>query len=212
MLDSRKEFHAIFDNEELAIIYLMQMEVVQAQTVHNFCQGTVKQYSKQLRCSSKSCRKRYTFFLSKMKISLNQVLETDYYWPSGIKRGQIETVRGISNVIVTTIAQNLRKLVSNAWDFNNIIPGDDGIIVTIDEAKLSKEKYYRWNTVDGTGILGEGDLVDSNSGVGENTITGTWDSLKYKISKRNRTNFLDEDGNIRGSLLDDLQREFQWRR
>ncbi|KAF0986012.1 hypothetical protein HZS_2974 [Henneguya salminicola] len=104
MLDSRKEFHAIFDNEELAIIYLMQMEVVQAQTVHTFCQGT---------------------------ISLDQVLETDYYWPFGIKRGQIETVLGISNVIVTTIAQNLRKLVSNALDFNNIIPGDDGIILTV---------------------------------------------------------------------------------
>lgn len=55
-------------------------------------------------------------------------------------------------------------------------------------------------------------FVDPISGACTNTIEGTWASLKYKISPRNRTNSLDEEGNIIEHLLDDFLCEFQWRR
>ncbi|KAF0990829.1 hypothetical protein HZS_2199 [Henneguya salminicola] len=38
------------------MIYLMLKEIVTKSRVCNFCQGTVKPYSKKLRCSSKSRR------------------------------------------------------------------------------------------------------------------------------------------------------------
>ncbi|KAF0986481.1 hypothetical protein HZS_3788, partial [Henneguya salminicola] len=129
MLAPRKKFHAIFDNEDLKIIYMVQRKIVTIPTTCTLCQGTVKQYSKQLRCSTKSCRKH--FF-------------TVCYW---VENGQIETVMGISNVAVTSIARNLLKLVSDALDFNDIITCGDGIISEIDEAKFGKVKYYHGHRV-----------------------------------------------------------------
>ncbi|KAF0992785.1 hypothetical protein HZS_5347 [Henneguya salminicola] len=101
----RKEFYAIFHNEKLEIIYLVQKELV--------------------------------------RLPLNEVLESAYYWLRGFKSWQIETIMGISNVTVTSIAQNLSKLVSHTFDFNDIIPGGDGFIVEIDEEKLDRVKYHR---------------------------------------------------------------------
>ncbi|KAF0988378.1 hypothetical protein HZS_2821, partial [Henneguya salminicola] len=122
-----KEFKAIFENEELAIIYLVQNKIVTVPMVYNFCRGTVKQYSKHLKCFTKSCRKRYAFF----------------FWLAGLKNGQIGTIMGISIVTVTYIAQSLRKFVLGALDFNDIIIGGGDIIVEIYNEKLGKFKYHR---------------------------------------------------------------------
>ncbi|KAF0991261.1 hypothetical protein HZS_6212 [Henneguya salminicola] len=41
---------------------------------------------------------------------------------------------------------------------------------------------------------------------------GTWNFLKYKISPRNATNSLAENGNITEPLIDDVLGLFQWMR
>ncbi|KAF0991566.1 hypothetical protein HZS_6336 [Henneguya salminicola] len=69
---------------------------------------------------------------------------------------------GISKVIVASLGQNLRKLVSDTLDFKDIIIGDNGILVEIDEAKLRKAKYHQWHIVDGAWILGNSRHPDSN--------------------------------------------------
>ncbi|KII70540.1 hypothetical protein RF11_14858 [Thelohanellus kitauei] len=51
---------------------------------------------------------------------------------------------------------------------------------------------------------------DPQSGACTNTIEGTWNVLKYMISPRNRTNSLDENGEITEAILDDFLAEFQW--
>ncbi|KAF0989726.1 LOW QUALITY PROTEIN: hypothetical protein HZS_6417, partial [Henneguya salminicola] len=66
LLASRKILRAIFGSEELAIVYLVQKEIVKISTVAPFCLGTVNQ------CATKSCRKRNAFcgrtFFSKIKL------------------------------------------------------------------------------------------------------------------------------------------------
>ncbi|KII65705.1 hypothetical protein RF11_16117 [Thelohanellus kitauei] len=53
---------------------------------------------------------------------------------------------------------------------------------------------------------------DPITGACTNTVEGTWNALKLKIAPRNRTNSVDEEGNIIESTIDDFLAEFQWRR
>ena len=56
------------------------------------------------------------------------------------------------------------------------------------------------------------EYVDSVSGAHTNTIEGTWGAIKYRISPRNRTASVSEDGNISMDGINEFLGEFQWRR
>ena len=56
------------------------------------------------------------------------------------------------------------------------------------------------------------EFVDSETGAHTNTIEGTWNAIKYRISPRNRTSSINKDGEITNSAIDEFLLEFQWRR
>ncbi|KII66902.1 hypothetical protein RF11_08107 [Thelohanellus kitauei] len=43
-----------------------------------------------------------------------------------------------------------------------------------------------------------------------NSLEGTWNALKYPIPPENRTNSLDNDGNVVENVLNDHLGEFKW--
>ncbi|KAF0989949.1 hypothetical protein HZS_6435 [Henneguya salminicola] len=55
-------------------------------------------------------------------------------------------------------------------------------------------------------------FIDARTGPHTNTIKGTWNALKIKISPRNRTDSYDEERNLIKNYLDYFIREFLWRR
>ncbi|KII72804.1 putative transposase-like protein [Thelohanellus kitauei] len=53
---------------------------------------------------------------------------------------------------------------------------------------------------------------DPETGAHTNCIEGTWNTIKYQIPPRNRTNSLDDDGHVVENVLNDHLGEFEWRR
>lgn len=88
----------------------------------------------------------------------------------------------------------------------HVLPGSI-IITDCFRSYWNLEQYYTHLTVNHSQ-----NFVDPTTGACTNTIEGTWAALKYKISPRNRTNSIDENGEITEHLLDDFLSEFQWRR
>lgn len=68
-------------------------------------------------------------------------------------------------------------------------------------------EYYTHQTVNH-----KENFVNPENGACTNTIEGTWGALKYKIAPRNRTNSLNDDGELIDGGINDFFGEFQWRR
>ena len=56
------------------------------------------------------------------------------------------------------------------------------------------------------------EYVDSTTGAHTNTIEGTWGAIKYRISPRNRTSSVQDDGSVSMDGINEFLAEFQWRR
>ena len=56
------------------------------------------------------------------------------------------------------------------------------------------------------------EYVDSLTGAHTNTIEGTWGAIKYKISPRNRTSSINDEGVVTMDGINEFLGEFQWRR
>ncbi|KII63054.1 hypothetical protein RF11_08415 [Thelohanellus kitauei] len=126
------------------------------------------------------------------------------------------------------------QLLNDSLDFIDFQIGDKEIVLEIDETKLEKNKHYRGHPLNGAWVLSDVErtlqcrvfLVEVPDRTAE-TLMGIkrthvlpgsiimddcFRGLKYQISQRNRTNYLDEDRIIEENLLDDHLGGFIWRR
>ncbi|KII70671.1 hypothetical protein RF11_10599 [Thelohanellus kitauei] len=63
-----------------------------------------------------------------------------------------------------------------------------------------------------TSTLTTADFQDAETGAHTNSMKGIWNALKYQIAPRNKTQFLEDDGNIVENIPNDNFRALVWRR
>lgn len=93
-------------------------------------------------------------FFSRVKIPCNELMNVIYFWLQGAGYTFIKNVTGHSSQFVTNIINNLNELVAMNVNEEKLKIGGPGIIVEIDESKLSKRKYNRGHHVDGVWVVG----------------------------------------------------------
>ncbi|KAF0989447.1 hypothetical protein HZS_4439, partial [Henneguya salminicola] len=170
---TRQELSQIFENEETAIPFLLNKNIISRPTICSVCLNlNISRKKKMWKCTKKvvenSLRYSKVPFFQNNKLKINKLLEFSYYWLAGIKSKQIVMITECSNKKTTTKTKNLHQL--------------DHLTV--------------YHSVQ---------FVESETGVCIDIIKGTWNALKYKISPRKITNFLNDD-----PLLDNFLGEFQF--
>lgn len=159
MIPKRSDLRLIFDDEEIAINFVVENNVLYQFTTCDTCgYSPLKLYGRIWKCNRKQCRKGYSIFyhsfFSNIKLPINKVMEIAYYWLAGVHNTQIEAIMGVSNTTITHLTKYLRKLVSSNLDFVDMVIGGVDIIVEVDESKMGKVKYHRGHRVDGAWVLG----------------------------------------------------------
>lgn len=66
----------------------------------------------------------------------------------------MEHASGLSAPTISALQKQIRQVVSDAIEIEDVTIGGDGIIVEIDETKLGKRKYNRGHRVDGVWVVG----------------------------------------------------------
>ncbi|KII65364.1 hypothetical protein RF11_15493 [Thelohanellus kitauei] len=142
MVSTFFEILAILQDEEKAILYLLEKNIVPALNTCPANNGTgIKRRGRNWRCSSKYCRKEYHIFKNTLfsisKLQINEVLSLCYFWLTESKHKQLCLITGHSPSTITSIMRYLRKMAGK-----------------IDESKLGKNKYNRGHLVSGPWVLG----------------------------------------------------------
>ncbi|KII73466.1 hypothetical protein RF11_04452 [Thelohanellus kitauei] len=98
-------------------------------------------------------------------------------------------------------AETLERIISNH------VLSESTIVTDCIRSYANLNHLYEHHTVNHSS-----DLIDLRSGAHTNTIEGTWNALKMKISSRNRINSYDEDGNVVKNHLEDFLGQSVWLR
>ena len=93
-------------------------------------------------------------FFSRVKIPCNELMNVIYFWLQCAGYTFIKNVTGHFSQFVTNIINNLNELVAMNVNEEKLKIGGPGIIVEIDESKLSKRKYNRGHHVEGVWVVG----------------------------------------------------------
>ena len=152
------EILQITKNEEATITYSISKELLFPFSCCEVCSGSLRRVGKNLRCSTKNCRKRtsilkYSFF-NDMKLKLNRQLFLCYHFCARASNTTTQAYTGHSQSTVSLYFHRIRDLICSSLETTSKKVGGPGIVVEIDESKFGKVKNHRGHKVDGVWILG----------------------------------------------------------
>lgn len=160
-IESYRKLKHIFDNEENAIMYLIENNYINKYDICNNCNSEMKLYTKEklFKCKNYKCRKSISPFkgtiFSKMKLPTNIQVHLLYEFlkktPSTILSSSLE----IDRKTITKYNKLFRNYLKDKQLYNNKEKiGGRNEIVEIDETKIAKRKYNRGHKVEGVWIIG----------------------------------------------------------
>lgn len=159
MIPKWKDLNNIFIDEEEAIKFLFENNLIQDIQRCPKCDAPISRMKKVFVCKRKACRKNISIFnnsfFSECKLSINDIMFISYNWINRTRRNKLVEMTGHSTSTVTTYYNYLRNLISymiEKDDYRKI--GGQNIIVEIDESKFGKRKYNRGHRVEGVWVLG----------------------------------------------------------
>jgi hypothetical protein len=171
----------LFDNEEKALMYLIQNNYVNIYNKCEKCNSEMKFYVKKRLyiCRNYKCRKSKSPFhgtiFSRMKLPVNIQLHIIYEFLKKTPSGSISSSLEIDKNTITSYKRLFRKYLNEKQYFSiNRKIGGRNKIVEIDESKIAKRKYNKGHHVDGAWVIG---------GIERS-------SLKNKIKNENKKMFL----------------------
>lgn len=151
----------IFDNEENALLYLIENNYINKFETCRICDSKTKLYTniKVYKCKNYKCRKSYSplsgTIFSKMKLPLNIQLHLLNYYILKMPPSSIAATLNISRNTVTSYNRLFRKYLKDKIKFNrNFKIGGRNTIVEIDESKIAKRKNNRGHKVEGAWVIG----------------------------------------------------------
>ncbi|KII67888.1 hypothetical protein RF11_13646 [Thelohanellus kitauei] len=209
---------------ESSILYLLEEEtVIQPDHFPNSNNSRIKRRNQQWRCTKnyrKECSVFTDYCFEQSRIPLNESPKTRHNY--GFK--PITLTRQMNELKSTKQKwenkYNRGHLVMGAWvlgkDFKTFL------VEVSDRTAETLVMIISNRVLPGFTIITDGfrsyvnysliNFTDPSNGAHTNTIDGSGNALKIKISPWNQTNSYDEDGNVVKNHLDDLNGEFLWRR
>lgn len=114
--------------------------------------------SSRYRCSKGHVEKQVSLyinsFFSTSKIKCNEAMEIAYYWLIGAKYSSIIHATHHSSQTITAYINHLNHLVASSLTEQSTIIGGPGIVIEIDESKISRRKNNRGHRVEGAWVVG----------------------------------------------------------
>jgi transposase-like protein len=151
----------LFDNEEKALLYLIENNYVNKYKKCSICDSETKLYLniKVYKCKNYKCRKSFSplrgTIFSKMKLPLNIQLHLLNYYILKMPCSSIATTLKISRNTVTSYNRLYRSYIKDKINFNrNFKIGGRNKIVEMDETKIAKRKNNRGHKVEGAWVIG----------------------------------------------------------
>jgi transposase-like protein len=151
----------IFDDEEKAILYLIENNYVNKVEKCYKCGSETKLYSnkKLFICKNYKCRKSFSPFtgtiFQKMKLPLNIQLHILNYFLLKMPCSSIAATLQLSKNTITLYNRLFRKYLKNKVYFNrNRRIGGRNKTVELDETKIGKRKYNKGHKVEGAWVIG----------------------------------------------------------
>jgi transposase-like protein len=110
------------------------------------------------RCTKKGCGTQVSIrqgsFFAKSKLLCSKIMQISYFWLNKIPVSATITMTATSPNTVCNFYRHLRELVADSLDEEDTIIGGNGVVVEIDESKLSKRKYNRGHHIEGAWVIG----------------------------------------------------------
>ncbi len=150
-----RELLPIYDNEELAIKYIIEKGIISEFKICSRCKSVMKiNYKEKLyRCNKASCRKKISIYKDTIfegkKLGLNTIIQIAYGYLSRSPIQSIIDFTGCSSATITEWAYIIREKCTESLSYESQMIGGENIIVEIDETKLGKRKYHRGHRVEG---------------------------------------------------------------
>jgi transposase-like protein len=158
MIPKWKNISAIFQNEDKAINFLFDNNIIQHIEKCPICNSSTSRSNKIFICQRKGCRKAISIFnnsfFSGCKLPINEVLFIAYNWINRTKRNNLVNITTHSRPTITTYYNYFRDLIAFTIDQMDTKIGGKDIIVEIDESKFGKRKYNRGHKVEGVWVVG----------------------------------------------------------
>lgn len=158
MLPTLDELRSQFDDEETCVEYLDTKGVFYKTVKCHNCNVLMRRVGvrRVLRCSKcrKEIRMRSNTFFQGSHLTCKMILRMAYFWLSKASHKQISIYLGLARQTLTDFIGHFRQLVSSTLEEEDTVIGGEGVVVEIDESKISKRKYNRGHPVRGVWIVG----------------------------------------------------------
>lgn len=93
-------------------------------------------------------------FFSRSKLEPNQIMNLVYLWLAGADSTMLGRTGGHSSTTIANFIQDVTQMVAECVEERSQMIGGAGIIVELDESKLSKRKFNRGHHVEGVWVIG----------------------------------------------------------
>ena len=159
MIPTRHALKEIFDNEEAALNFLTEQNIVLPITACPFDGSSITRLSlTRFRCRKKSHRGKYSMLsgtiLEECRIKLGDFAYIMYSYICCIPIKSILLMTGHSKKTVHRIIKIFRQRICSEVEecYNKI--GGENVVVQLDESKFGKRKYNRGHRVEGVWVFG----------------------------------------------------------
>lgn len=159
-IPTEEELNNIFFNEDECKTWLIDKKIIQEVRKCETCNMpmllNLKRESYRHTCQGK--RKELSMWkntlFSKSKLSPNKIMKMLYNFLLCDTHKSIKTRGGHGNTTVTQLIRDANQMITNMIEPEDTMVGGVGIIVEIDESKLSKRKYNKGHRVNGVWVIG----------------------------------------------------------
>lgn len=154
------EFAQLFPTEYDCLVYLLQKGVFDQPQICGSCNTEMRLLIDQQkwRCTKWKCNTKRSLransFFAKYHLTCRDILNIGRKWLNKEPTTSIIRSTGCASDTICYYLKCFRELIADSLDHEDYIIGGEGIIVEIDETKISKRKYNRGHHVEGAWILG----------------------------------------------------------
>jgi hypothetical protein len=149
---------SIVATEASTLSFLLQEGIISIQPSCDVCGGNVSRYGIQVRCTTRTCRKRSSClrdsFFATIRIPANDVLLLAYIWLTGATYSVALTMTTHNPTTIVAYYRFFRQLVADKLDEEDWVIGDEGVVVEVDEGKFGKREHNRGHHIEGAWVIG----------------------------------------------------------
>jgi ISXO2-like transposase domain len=160
------EFMRLVETEKSCLEFLLQQGILCPERSCTKCGRQMRLFVERglWRCTAScggSVSIRDRSFFAGSRLTCREILLLGYLWINRVPTTSIMALSGSSSATVCAFTSYYRQLVADSLDEVDCQVGGRGIIVEVDESKISKRKYQRGHHVEGAWAVGGIERADA---------------------------------------------------